>query len=148
MSKYIYDMIEKGEGLQLDFKFEINEAKKIAKSLVAFANTEGGKLLIGVKDNGKIAGIRTEEEYFMLDAAATLYCKPNVTFSIKKWNIEGRTILEADIPPVKVKPCMALNEDGKWRAYIRVNDKNMQVNSNSDQSMEMKIRKKEYSEIY
>lgn len=46
----------------LDFKFEISDSKKIARSLVAFANTDGGRLLIGVKDNGVISGIRSEEE--------------------------------------------------------------------------------------
>ncbi|MCK4854687.1 MAG: ATP-binding protein, partial [Bacteroidales bacterium] len=60
----------------LDFKFEISDARKIARTLVAFSNTDGGKLLIGVKDNGKIAGIRSEEEYHMLEAAAELYCRP------------------------------------------------------------------------
>lgn len=50
----------------------------IARSLSAFANTEGGRLLIGVKDNGKIAGVRSDEEIYMIEAAATMYCKPKV----------------------------------------------------------------------
>lgn len=129
MSKYIYDLIEKGEGLNLDFKFEITDSRKIARSMVAFANTEGGKLLIGVKDNGKIAGVRSEEEYYMLDAAANLYCKPQLIFSVKKWNIEGRTVLEADIPPATNKPVLARNHDGRWLAYVRVNDRNVLVNA-------------------
>jgi len=53
---YIYKLIEEGEHQQQDFKFEISDARKIAKSLSAFSNTDGGRLLIGVKDNGKIAG--------------------------------------------------------------------------------------------
>ncbi len=129
MSKYIYDLIEKGEGLNLDFKFEIADSRKIARSMVAFANTDGGKLLIGVKDNGKIAGVRSEEEYYMLDAAANLYCKPPLIFSVKKWNIEGRTVLEADIPPATDKPVLARNHDGRWLAYVRVNDRNVLVNA-------------------
>ena len=52
---YIYKLIEEGEHQQQDFKFEISDARKIAKSLSAFSNTDGGRLLIGVKDNGKIA---------------------------------------------------------------------------------------------
>ena len=55
---YIYKLIEEGEHQQQDFKFEISDARKIAKSLSAFSNTDGGRLLIGVKDNGKIAGVR------------------------------------------------------------------------------------------
>ena len=70
--------MSEGEHVHQDFKFAITDARKIAKSLSAFANTEGGRLLIGVKDNGKIAGIRSEEELYMIEAAATMYCKPAV----------------------------------------------------------------------
>ena len=45
-------LIEQGEHQQLDFKFEVSDSKKIARTLSAFANTDGGRLLIGVKDNG------------------------------------------------------------------------------------------------
>jgi predicted HTH transcriptional regulator len=62
-NKNIYDYIAQGEHLQQDFKFEISDARKISKTLVAFSNSQGGRLLIGVKDNGRIAGIRSEEEF-------------------------------------------------------------------------------------
>ena len=62
---YIHALIAEGEHQQQDFKFEISDARKIAKTLSAFANTDGGRLLIGVKDNGKIAGVRSEEEKYM-----------------------------------------------------------------------------------
>ena len=74
---YIHDRIAEGEHQQQDFKFEISDARKIAKSLSAFSNTDGGRLLVGVKDNGKIAGVRSEEEVYMIEAAAKLYCKPS-----------------------------------------------------------------------
>ena len=73
---YIHALIAEGEHQQQDFKFEISDARKIAKTLSAFANTDGGRLLIGVKDNGKIAGVRSEEEKYMIEAAAQLYCVP------------------------------------------------------------------------
>ena len=74
-------MIAEGEHQQQDFKFEISDARKIAKTLSAFANTDGGRLLIGVKDNGKIAGVRSEEEKYMIEAAAQLYCIPEVEYT-------------------------------------------------------------------
>ena len=112
----------------LDFKFEISDARKIARTLVAFSNTDGGKLLIGVKDNGKIAGIRSEEEYHMLEAAAELYCSPVVPFEVQKWTILGKTILEVDIARASNRPCMAQNEHEQWLAYLRVNDQNLLAN--------------------
>ncbi len=87
-----------GENQQLDFKFEISDAKKIARTFSAFANTRGGKLLIGVKDNGKISGIRSDEEAYMAESAAHLFCKPAVPFQLKRWVVEGRCILEVEIP--------------------------------------------------
>jgi len=125
LSKHIKDLIQSGEHQQLDFKFEISDSRKIAKTLVAFSNSDGGKLLIGVKDNGKIAGVRTDEEFFMVQAAADMYCKPAVTFESKRWVIEGKTVLEVTIPKGKNLPYLAETEPNKWLAYIRVKDENI-----------------------
>ena len=76
--QYLEKLISEGEHVHQDFKFAISDARKIAKSLSAFANTEGGRLLVGVKDNGKIAGVRSEEEIYMIEADANLYCRPEV----------------------------------------------------------------------
>ena len=124
MSAFLYKLIEEGEHQQQDFKYCINDSKKIAKSLVAFANTDGGRLLIGVKDNGRIAGIKTDEEFYMVEAAAKIYSKPPVSFSTKQWQVEGKTVLEISIEPSKIKPHFAKDENGKWLAYIRRDDEN------------------------
>ena len=129
MSNYINNIIQQGEHQQLDFKFEISDSKKIARTLVAFANTDGGRLLIGVKDNGRIAGIRTDEEYYMLEAAANMYCKPPVPFNISKWDIDGKAILEVIIEKSKKKPHKAPSPDNKWMVYIRSGDQNLLANT-------------------
>ena len=98
MSKYIRKLIEKGEHQQQDFKFEISDARKIARSLAAFANTDGGRLLVGVKDNGAIAGVRSNEEFYMVEMAAQLYCNPPVDFTVAEHLIDGKTILEIYVP--------------------------------------------------
>ena len=90
---YIHTLIAEGEHQQQDFKFEISDARKIAKTLSAFANTDGGRLLIGVKDNGKIAGVRSEEEKYMIEAAAQLYCVPEVEYTMQTYIVEGRQVL-------------------------------------------------------
>jgi predicted HTH transcriptional regulator len=121
----LYKLIEEGEHQQQDFKYCINDSKKIAKSLVAFANTDGGRLLIGVKDNGKVIGITTEEEYYMVESAAKLYSNPPIPFSTRQWHAEGKTVLEINVSSSSEKPHMARDENGKWLAYIRVNDENV-----------------------
>jgi predicted HTH transcriptional regulator len=125
VATYIQKLIEQGENQQLDFKFEISDSRKIARTLCAFANTDGGTLLIGVKDNGRIAGVRTDEEYYMAEAAARMYCRPEISFATERWSVEGKTVLEIRIPPGTEKPYYALTDEGKWRAYRRVKDQNI-----------------------
>jgi len=125
LNQYLHKLIEEGEHQQQDFKYCINDSKKIAKSLVAFANTDGGRLLIGVKDNGKIVGISTDEEFYMVEAAAKIYSNPPINFSTKQWNSEGKTVLEISIEPSIEKPHYAKDQSEKWLAYIRKNDENI-----------------------
>jgi len=129
MQNHIKELISQGEHQRLDFKFEISDSKKISRTLVAFANTDGGTLLVGVKDNGALAGVRSEEEFFMVEAAASMYCKPEISFVSKSWKVEGKTILEIIIPKSSDRPYTALNDEGKWMAYIRVDDENILANS-------------------
>jgi len=125
VSRYIANLILQGEGLTLDFKHSITDSRKIARSLVAFANTKGGTLLIGVKDNGNVSGVNSDEEYYMIEAASQLYCKPKVPFGVTKWDINGKTVLEVNVTPSKRKPHKAPDKLGSYKAYIRVNDENV-----------------------
>jgi predicted HTH transcriptional regulator len=122
---YIKNLIQSGENQQLDFKFEISDSRKIARTLVAFSNTDGGTLLIGVKDNGRIAGVHSDEEFYMVQAAANMYCKPEIIFESKRWVVEGKTVLEVTIPKGSNIPYFAQTEPDKWVAFIRVKDENI-----------------------
>lgn len=125
---YIQKLVAEGEHTQQDFKFAISDARKIARSLSAFANTEGGRLLVGVKDNGKIAGIRSEEEIYMIEAAASLYCKPAIKVENCIYRTGGKNVLEVRVPENPHKPVYALDEEGKAWAYIRIKDENILAN--------------------
>lgn len=122
---YIYALISEGEHQQQDFKFEISDARKIAKTLSAFANTNGGRLLIGVKDNGKIAGVRSSEEQYMIEAAAQLYCLPVPQIAMYVYVVEGKSVLLAQVAESPQKPVYAKDENGKYLAYLRVKDENI-----------------------
>ena len=122
---HIKRLIKEGEHQHLDFKFEISDAAKIARSLVAFANTEGGTLLIGVNDNGSLIGIRSDEEYYMVKRAAQNYCKPEVSFTSKEWTLEGKKILEIKIPVSLNLPHRAPDTQGSYKVFVRAGDQNM-----------------------
>lgn len=128
MSHYLTKLILEGEHQQQDFKYCISDSKKIAKSLVAFANTDGGRLLIGVKDNGNIAGVRSEEEYYMVESAAKIFSKPEIDFETQQHFIDGKTVLEVIIESSRNKPHFAKNDQGKWIAYFRQHDENKLAN--------------------
>lgn len=127
-SRYIQKLIAQGEHQRLDFKFEISSAKKISRTFSAFANTDGGILLIGVKDNGAIAGVRSEEEKYMAESAAGLFCDPPVQFSSREWTVNDKTVLEIIIPRGDAQPYFATDDEGRKRAYIRVKDQNILAN--------------------
>lgn len=124
-NKHLVELIREGEHLHQDFKFEINDSRKISRSLSAFANTSGGRLLIGVKDNGTIIGIRTDEEFYMVESAAQIYSRPEIPFQTKIWKQEGKTVLEITVPESKNKPHFVRNADGTEEAFIRIKDENI-----------------------
>jgi predicted HTH transcriptional regulator len=121
IKKYLID----GEGETLDYKQEISSASKIAKTMVSFANHKGGVLLVGVRDNRSIAGIRSEDEKYMLDLAASFYCKPEIELELEEHNIGGKVVLECTILEGELKPYSAKGEDGKWWVHIRNKDKSL-----------------------
>ena len=114
-TEYIHLLIAEGEHQRQDFKFEISDARKIAKTLSAFANTDGGRLLIGVKDNGKIAGVRSDEEQYMIEAAAQMYCQPEVNYTMQTFQAEGRSVLVVQIEESQKNPYMPrMKQENRW----------------------------------
>ena len=124
----LQELIRFGEHTRQDFKFRIDDQRKIARTLCAFANTEGGSLLIGVKDNGKIVGCDPQEEFHMIEGAASLFCYPPITVKSRIWQDDFRLVLEV-IVPLNNPPIHRANDDqGKKRSYIRVGDETIAAN--------------------
>lgn len=122
---YLQRLIGEGEHQQQDFKYRVSDARKLAKSVSAFANTEGGRLLIGVRDDGHMSGVRSEEEIYMMHQAAYRYCRPEASIKFDTYHFEGRTIVVATVPPSDRRPVCALGDDDRPRAYIRIADENI-----------------------
>ncbi len=119
-------LIQAGENVNVDFKKTISNTEKIAKTLVAFANNKGGKLLIGVADDGTIKGVKSEdEERYMITKAAHFYCKPSLEPKFEEIYIDEKVVLVAEIPESDIKPHYALDENKKWWVYFRVQDKSI-----------------------
>lgn len=123
---YIQKLIDEGEHEHQDFKFAISDARKIARSISAFANNDGGRLLIGVKDNGNIAGVRNEEDIYVIEQAAQMYCRPPQQVTFTAFSAEGgAVVMRAEITKASRRPVMSQEPDGSWQAYYRVKDENI-----------------------
>lgn len=120
------EMVAEGEHEHQDFKYSISDARKIARSISAFANNDGGRLLIGVKDNGVIAGVRNEEDIFVVEQAAERYCRPPQHLDFRAYRLEGSVrVIVAEIPKAETRPVEVVEERGILKAYYRVADENI-----------------------
>ena len=122
----IKKLIIEGEGVSLDFKKTITSCEKIARTMVSFANNKGGRLLIGVYDDGTIKGVKNEEEEkYMITRAAHFFARPALEPIFEEVYIDDKIVLVVDIKAGDEKPYYALAEDGKWWVYIRIKDKSV-----------------------
>ncbi|MBC7745359.1 MAG: ATP-binding protein [Flavobacterium sp.] len=126
MGVNIKKLILEGEGTTLDFKRTITSFEKIAKTMVSYANNKGGKLLIGVDDDGRIVGVKSEdEEKYMINKAAGFYARPALEPEFEEIYIDDKIVLVVVIAESENKPHYAMGEDKKWWVYIRVKDKSV-----------------------
>ena len=91
--------IQKGESKTLEFKQQLPKGQQIAKTLIAFANSSGGKLIVGVSDDRQLVGIR--EDIFDLQDKITsmIYelCSPQLAAQIYIENITGVELLVVEV---------------------------------------------------
>jgi len=120
-------LIWQGENDQVDFKQRVTQPEKIARTMVSFANTRGGTILIGVKDNGTVTGIDPEEEKHTLQLAADFYCNPPVSLTFEELEAERRIVLKVTIAESSTKPHFAKVKEDEWRGYVRVKDTSVQT---------------------
>ena len=126
--KSIIQIIKEGEGLTTEFKRTIDSAFKIAKTIVSFANTSGGSLLIGISDSGAIVGVTSElVELKKLEIATLQLIEPKLTVKIKSTLLDGLKVLQVDIDESPDKPHYAVNEKDLRIIYIRVKDKSIPI---------------------
>ena len=101
----LLEIIEKGEDSFTEFKEEKVHPDKLAAEIVAFANTEGGNLIIGVSDDGKILGVANpDKEMQRIDNICNNNCEPTIYVTIEKLIINDKKILIVKIPKGPLRP--------------------------------------------
>jgi len=124
----LFKLIEEGEGEKIEFKRKFSTPEKIAKEMIAFANTKGGYIFFGVDDDKKIFGVESEKaELDLIDTAARFYCDPEVKYKTDIVPIQAKDVVVIEIPESRKKPHRLIDEDDKesTRVYIRYEDKSI-----------------------
>lgn len=124
--------LRNGEGETVEYKQTINSEYKIAKTICSLANTSGGTLLVGVKDDRSILGVDPEEEKYFITKAAEFHCRPPVPIEIEEIflpdeenHLEEVVVLKVEVPESNQKPHYAESKKGKWTSYIRKDDQTL-----------------------
>jgi predicted HTH transcriptional regulator len=129
----IQRLARRGEGPTLEFKQRTPEPPRLAKEIIAFANTDGGRLLIGVEDDGSVVGVKdAAEEEFALRKALSEHCQPEPVWRSERVQItKKRDVIVVAIPRSKLRPHFLIEStNGEPRAaYVRVEDRSIEASS-------------------
>ncbi len=133
----LQQLVALGEGVSLEFKHKVPRPARIAKELIALANTHGGRVLLGVNDAGTIVGVDdAAEELFVLRKANTTFCRPPVDFSAERiLTPADRDVLLVEVPESREKPHFLESKEGDLTPYVRVNERSVEASPESVQIM-------------
>jgi len=129
----LLNLIEEGENIQVEFKRKFSTHDKIAREMIAFANTKGGYVLFGIDDDKKIVGVESEKETTELVKDAALnYCEPPLELLIEYREVDGKEIVIVNVPESNKKPHRIQDFKSELDitnavVTIRVNDKSVQA---------------------
>ncbi|MGB9755833.1 MAG: RNA-binding domain-containing protein [Desulfurella sp.] len=101
----LLELISKGEGHHLEFKLEDKNNDDFAKTMVCFANTDGGKILVGVNDTGNIVGVSDVDKVMLrLDDIAMNRCDPPVTILQESVVVNDKVVVIVHIDKGSQRP--------------------------------------------
>jgi ATP-dependent DNA helicase RecG len=123
----ILKQIERGESKTIEFKEKLPKNNSIVKTVIAFSNTSGGKLIIGVSDDKKIVGILDEDIFTLQDKIISLIfdsCHPNILPEIYTINVEGKILLVIEIFRGNLLPYYFKSKGKIEGTYVRVGSSN------------------------
>ncbi|MBL7129323.1 MAG: ATP-binding protein [Ignavibacteria bacterium] len=145
----LYKLIEGGESSSVEFKRKFSSPLKIAKEMVAFANSKGGYILFGVDDDRKIIGVESEKgELELINTAAKFYCEPEIEYTTEIVCIKNVDVVVVSIKESNKKPHRIVTDENsnEKKVYVRYNDRSIlasketvNILKNSNNSKPLKI---------
>ena len=112
----------------MEFKRKATFPEKIIREMIAFANTKGGILLIGIGDDGSLSGLKYPEEELHVMTEALKKVRPSLQYNITLVPIAtSRTVIQYEIPESKHKPHYLVDEGKIKTSFVRVGDKSIKA---------------------
>lgn len=113
-------LVAEGEGQQLEFKKKAAHPEKVVRGLIAFANTKGGLLLLGVSDNGTLAGVPYPEEEILAVNKMLQQTLPRLHVHYQTVALsQKKSIVVLDVQPHADRPVFLVNPDGRRETFVR-----------------------------
>lgn len=121
----LIDEIKAGESTNIEFKIELpKKSEKYIKSVVAFANTAGGKIIIGVDDTThEIVGVDNDDAFKIMDRITNTIsdmCYPQIFPNVGVYTIGGKCVIVIEIYPGSSRPYYIKSLGKEAGTYIRV----------------------------
>lgn len=129
--KKLLKMLEEGESLNIEFKRRFSTFEKIAKEMIAFANTNGGYIIFGIDDDGSVYGVESEKgEAELIKESALKYCEPPINYKIDFIELEHKEVVVTEIYESTLKPHRVQDYNLELdlrtaQVYIRVGEKSV-----------------------
>lgn len=125
----IEKLLKQAESKTLEFKRDLSSPKKLMTTLVAFANTAGGKIIIGVEDKtrkpvGVIDPLAEEEKLCNLISDMI---SPRLVPNIELTTVAGKTLLIAEVFLSSSRPHYLTAEGPEKGVYVRLGSSNRQA---------------------
>lgn len=126
----IADLLTRDEGKTLEFKRDLSSPKELLKTLVAFANTAGGRLLIGVGDDKAVVGVEhpLDEEERLANLIADGIA-PRLVPTIEMITVAGKTVLSVEVFLSGTRPHWLKAEGMDHGVYVRLGSTNRQADA-------------------
>jgi predicted HTH transcriptional regulator len=127
--KHLRELVRQGENLHLEFKRRASSPDQIVREMIAFANTAGGILLVGVSDDGELSGVKyPTEESLVIKKAIVKYSRPHIAFTETILPLsEKKFVIQYEIPVSRKRPHVFKVSNRQSITYIRLRDMSMKA---------------------
>lgn len=141
-------LVATGESDTLEFKRKAAWPDKIVREMIAFANTKGGTLLLGIGDDQTIPGLKYPEDESLAIQEALQKCRPKLPVTELFIPIgNGRTVIRYDIAESTRKPHYQIT-DNQQETFVRVNDQSIKASREVREIVKRSRKKKDIRFYY